>query len=161
MCCAICFSEILHLNVRSQETGVRSQKEENQTTGSWLLTSDFSMYSQNVLDHFHHPRNVGEIAEATAVVEMTNPVCGDLMKLWVVAREGKILDAKFKAEGCIPAVACGSWLAEAIVGKSIQDLASITAMQIEAALGGLPPASRHASALAADALKRVLQALQG
>lgn len=127
---------------------------------SVLLTSCSSMYSDKVLDHFHHPRNVGEIAEATAVVEMTNPVCGDLMKLWVVAHDGRILDARFKTQGCIPAVACGSWLAEAMVGKSIGELATITPEQIEAALGGLPPASHHASALAADALKRLLQALQ-
>ncbi len=119
------------------------------------------MYSEKVLDHFHHPRNVGEIAGATAAVEITNPVCGDLMKLWVVAQEGKIADARFQTQGCIPAVACGSWLAETLVGKSFPELASITAEQIEAALGGLPSASRHASALAADALKRLLEALRG
>lgn len=119
------------------------------------------MYSQKVLDHFHHPRNVGEIAHATAVIEMTNPVCGDLMKLWVVVREGKVFEAKFKTEGCIPAVACGSWLTETMLGKSPAELALLTAGQIEAGLDGLPPASRHASALAADALKRVLRDLQG
>jgi len=119
------------------------------------------MYSQKVLDHFHHPRNVGEISGATAVVEMTNPVCGDLMKLSVVVREGKISEAKFKMEGCIPAVACGSWLTETMAGKSPAELALLTAEQIEAGLGGLPPASRHASALAADALKRVLRELEG
>jgi nitrogen fixation protein NifU and related proteins len=119
------------------------------------------MYSEQVLDHFHHPRNVGEIAGATAVVEMTNPVCGDLMKLWVVAVDGKISEAKFKTQGCIPAVACGSWLTEVMVGKSSSELASLTAEQMEAALGGLPPASRHASALAMDALRRMLRVLQG
>jgi nitrogen fixation NifU-like protein len=119
------------------------------------------MYSEKVLDHFHHPRNVGEIADATAVVEMTNPVCGDLMKLWVVVRDGKVSDAKFKTQGCIPAVACGSWLTETMAGKSFPELAALTAEQIEAGLDGLPPASRHASALTADALKRVLRKLQG
>ena len=119
------------------------------------------MYSQKVLDHFHHPRNVGEIARATSVVEMTNPVCGDLMKLWVVVRDGKISEAKFKTEGCIPAVACGSWLAETILGKSPAELILVTAEQIEAGLDGLPPASRHASALAIDALKQLLRELQG
>ena len=119
------------------------------------------MYSPKVLDHFHNPRNIGELEGATAVVEMTNPVCGDLMKLWVIAKEGKIQDARFKTQGCIPAVACGSWMAEWMVGKSPSELATLTAAQMEAALGGLPPASRHASALAMDALKRVLQALQG
>jgi nitrogen fixation protein NifU and related proteins len=118
------------------------------------------MYSQKVLDHFHHPRNVGEIAGATAGVEMTNPVCGDLMKIWVVFADGKISEAKFKTQGCIPAVACGSWMTEAMVGKTLAELATLTAEQMEAALGGLPPASRHASALAIDALKRLLRELQ-
>jgi nitrogen fixation protein NifU and related proteins len=115
------------------------------------------MYSQSVLDHFHHPRNVGEIADATAGIEMTNPVCGDVMKLWAVVRDGRIVEAKFKTEGCIPAIACGSWLTEAMIGKSCADLAGITPELIEAALGGLPSASTHASRLAADALHRLFQ----
>lgn len=119
------------------------------------------MYSEKVLDHFHHPRNVGEVHGATAEVEVTNPVCGDLMKLGVVVREGKLSEAKFKTQGCIPAVACGSWLTEAMLGKAPAELATITPEEIEAALGGLPPASRHASVLAADALKRLLRVLPG
>ena len=119
------------------------------------------MYSQKVLDHFHNPRNVGELSGATAAIEMTNPVCGDLMKLWVVVRDGKIYETKFKTQGCIPAVASGSWLTETILGKSPAELELITAEQIEAGLDGLPPASRHASALAVDALKQLLQELQG
>jgi nitrogen fixation protein NifU and related proteins len=119
------------------------------------------MYSEKVLNHFHHPRNVGEIADAAAVVEMTNPVCGDLMKLWVLVADGKITEARFKTQGCIPAVACGSWLTETMTGKTLSELASLTAEEMEAALGGLPPASRHASALALSALKQMLRELQG
>ncbi|MGE5325788.1 MAG: iron-sulfur cluster assembly scaffold protein [Deltaproteobacteria bacterium] len=115
------------------------------------------MYSESVLDHFHNPRNVGEISNATAAIEMTNPVCGDLMKLWAVVRDGRIAEAKFKTEGCIPAVACGSCLTEMMNGKSCKDLAAVTAEEIEAALGGLPAASKHASRLAADALQKLLQ----
>lgn len=115
------------------------------------------MYSPTVLEHFHNPRNVGEIENATAVVEMTNPVCGDLMKLWVVVCEGKVVEVKFKTQGCIPAVACGSWLTEMMKGKPLTELAEITPAQIETALGGLPSASRHASRLAADTLQRFLQ----
>jgi nitrogen fixation protein NifU and related proteins len=118
------------------------------------------MYSPTVLEHFHNPRNVGEIENATAVIEMTNPVCGDLMKLWVVVRDEKIFDVKFKTQGCIPAVACGSWLTEEMKGKPLAELAEITPEQIETALGGLPSASRHASRLAADALKRVILLLR-
>ena len=114
------------------------------------------MYSEKVLEHFHHPRNVGEIENATAVVEVTNPVCGDLMKLWVVTRDGKIADVKFKTAGCVPAVACGSWLTETMMGKSLDELQAVTAQQIEDALGGLPTASHHAAVLAADALKLLL-----
>lgn len=117
------------------------------------------MYSEKVLDHFHHPRNVGEIPEATVSIEATNPVCGDLLRLWVVVRDGRIVDARFKVEGCIPAVACASWLTEWMRGRSPAELAAVTPAEIEAALDGLPAASRHATVLASDGLKRVLQAL--
>jgi nitrogen fixation NifU-like protein len=120
------------------------------------------MYSNQVLDHFHHPRNVGEIEEATVVVETTNPACGDLMKLWVVVRDGVIVDAKFKVGGCVPAVACGSWLTETIKGKPLKGLAALTPEQIISGIGGLPGTSKHAAVLASDALKQLLgRSLQG
>jgi nitrogen fixation NifU-like protein len=115
------------------------------------------MYSDRVLDHFHHPCNVGEIPEATAVVEVSNPACGDLMKLWVVVRDSRIQEIKFKVAGCVPAVACGSWLTETLRGKAISEVVTLQAEDIESALGGLPPASRHATVLAADALRRLLK----
>jgi nitrogen fixation protein NifU and related proteins len=118
------------------------------------------MYSEKVLDHFHHPRNVGEIAGATAAIEETNPVCGDLLKLWVLVSDGRVADVMFKVEGCIPAVACASWLTESMRGKTLAELCSLTAEQIEAGLGGLPSASRHASMLAVAGLRRALEALQ-
>ena len=114
------------------------------------------MYSELLLDHFHHPRNVGEIAGATAVVEASNPVCGDLMKLWAVARDGRILEVKFKVAGCVPAMACGSWLTEAILDRSIADLSVLTPDDVTSGLGGLPPASRHAAHLTVETLKRLL-----
>ena len=117
------------------------------------------MYSDKVLDHFHHPRNVGEIPEATRVVEVTNPACGDVMKLWAVVREARIQEIKFKVAGCVPAIACGSWLTEAVKGKELSEVAGLRAEEIESALGGLPPASHHASVLAADALRRLLEAI--
>ena len=115
------------------------------------------MYSAKVLDHFHRPRNIGEIPEPTAVVEVTNPACGDLMKLWVVVRNSHIEDIKFKVAGCVPAVACGSWLTETLRGKALSEVVTLRAEEIESALGGLAPASRHASVLAADALRRLLE----
>ena len=117
------------------------------------------MYSDQVLDHFHNPRNPGEIDEPTAVAEASNPVCGDALKLWILAREGRVIKATFKAQGCVPAVACGSWLTEAIKGKSVAELAAVSADEIETGLGGLPAASRHASMLAITALREALEKL--
>ena len=82
------------------------------------------MYSEKVFDHFHHPRNLGAMADATAVIEVTNPVCGDLLKMWVLVRDGGVSDVKFKVEGCIPAVACASWLTETMMGKPWQNSAA-------------------------------------
>jgi nitrogen fixation NifU-like protein len=117
------------------------------------------MYSNQLLDHFHHPRNVGEIPEATLVVETTNPACGDLMKLWVVVRDGVIVDVTFKVAGCVPAVACGSWLTERIKGMPLVDLTGLAPEQIIVGLGGLPAASEHAAVLASDALQQLLERL--
>jgi nitrogen fixation protein NifU and related proteins len=117
------------------------------------------MYSHKVLDYFHHPRNLGELAESTAVVEATNPVCGDLLKLWVLVREGRVAEAKFKVEGCIPAVACASLLTELMKGKRVPELRLIAADQIEAGLDGLPSASTHASALAITGLRDIIEKL--
>jgi len=115
------------------------------------------MYSDKVLDHFHRPRNVGEIENATAVVELANPACGDLIKLWVKVEAGRITEAKFKVAGCVPAVACGSWLTEWMAGKPAADLVALTPDEIEAALDGLPAASKHAAVLASESLKKILE----
>ncbi len=117
------------------------------------------MYSNEVLDHFHNPRNVGEIDQPAAVAEASNPVCGDSMKLWIRVREGKVSDARFKVQGCVPAIACGSWLTDTIQGKSLAELAEISAEQIEMGLGGLPVASHHASMLAVTALQEAIEKL--
>jgi len=118
------------------------------------------MYSAKLLDHFHNPRHAGEIEDATAVVEASNPACGDLMKLWVIVRDGRIVEAKFKVAGCVPAVACGSWLAEHLSGRQIAELNPLAPAEIEAALAGLPAASQHAAALASDTLRKLLEGIQ-
>jgi NifU-like protein involved in Fe-S cluster formation len=79
--------------------------------------------------------------------------------LWAVVKEGVIIDAKFKMAGCVPAVACGSWLTERIRGRPVTELAGLTPDQIDASLGGLPAASKHAAVLASDALKQLLARL--
>ncbi len=122
------------------------------------------MYNSTVLDHFQNPRNVGELADddddanTIAVAEVTNPVCGDILKLWVKVQEGKVAEVSFKVSGCVPSVACGSALTEMIKGRAVSEL-KITADDIEERVQGLPAASRHAAQLAADAWRAVLEKL--
>ena len=118
------------------------------------------MYSETLLDHFHHPRNVGEIVDASVVVEASNPVCGDLLKLWATVRDGSIQAVKFKAAGCVPSVACASWLTEEILSKSNEELSALTVEDVTRGLAGIPLASRHAAVLAVDALKRLLEQIR-
>ena len=113
-------------------------------------------YSVEVLDHFRHPRYAGELATANRVVEVSNPVCGDVIKLWLRTEQGVVKAASFKAAGCVPAIACGSWLAERIVGRGLEEVQSISPGDVETGLGGLPPASKHAAQLAVDALAQAL-----
>ena len=116
-------------------------------------------YSEKVLDHFQHPRNAGELADADAKVRVENPVCGDIMDLAVKASADHIAEVRFRAKGCVPAIAAGSCLTEMIKGRSLLDAQAIKRDQIVEALDGLPPASLHASHLAMDALKAVLKKL--
>jgi nitrogen fixation protein NifU and related proteins len=114
-------------------------------------------YSAKVLDHFHHPRYAGELEDATFVAQATNPVCGDVMKLWLRIEEGRVKEATFKADGCVPSIACGDWLAEWLsAGCTLDEARSITPETIAAGLDGLPPASSHAADLAVEALRKAL-----
>ena len=117
------------------------------------------MYSPAVLDHFKAPRNAGDLPDATATVEVTNPACGDIMRLAVRVAGGRIAEARFKTRGCVTSIACGSLLTEMIRGKTLADLRGITYTQISDALGELPPATLHGSQLACDALEALLAAL--
>lgn len=117
------------------------------------------LYSPGVLDHFRHPRNAGDLAEATLRVEVTNPVCGDVLQLAVQFDGAHFVEVRFRARGCVSALACGSIITEMVQGKTRQDAGDITAQRIADALGGLPPAARHAAELARDALEAVLKQL--
>lgn len=110
------------------------------------------MHSVEVLDHFKNPRNAGELSDATAAVDVTNPVCGDVLRLAVRVENGRISAVRFKAQGCVAALASASALTELIAGKSLNEAWSVTAAQISAALGGLPQATFHGAQLASDAL---------
>ncbi|HYR87570.1 MAG TPA: iron-sulfur cluster assembly scaffold protein [Terriglobia bacterium] len=114
-------------------------------------------YSEKLLDYFQNPRCVGEIPDAHAVAEVSNPVCGDVMKLWVKVGDGRIQDAKFKAQGCSAAIATSSYATEMLVGMDVADARRITRDQIAEALGGLPASKIHCSVLASDAIKEVLK----
>jgi nitrogen fixation NifU-like protein len=114
-------------------------------------------YSEKLLDYFQNPRCVGEIPDAHAVAEVSNPVCGDVMKLWVKVERGRIQDARFKAQGCSAAIATSSYATEMVIGMSVADARQITKEQIAQALGGLPPSKIHCSVLASDAIKEVLK----
>ena len=114
------------------------------------------MFSEIVLEHFQRPRNAGELPGATAVVEVSNPVCGDLLRLAVVVEGGVVRDARFLCRGCAAAIASSSLLTEKIKAKQLTELKETTAEQIAAELGGLPPASFHAAQLAEDALRALV-----
>ncbi len=114
-------------------------------------------YSERLLDYFQNPRCVGEIRDATGVAEVSNPVCGDVMKLWVRVENGRIADAKFKAQGCSAAIATSSYATEMIIGREVADARRITKEEIAEALGGLPASKIHCSVLACDAIKEALK----
>ena len=117
------------------------------------------MYSPQLLDHFEHPRNVGELPPPALVAEVTNPACGDILRLSAeIDARGVVTNAGYKVRGCAASIAAGSALTELMLGKPVRELARIRASEIEQALGGLEPASRHAAVLCADALERLVQA---
>jgi nitrogen fixation protein NifU and related proteins len=117
------------------------------------------MYSAQVLDHFEHPRNAGEIGDADATAEIENPACGDVLRLSLKLDGERIADIRFKAKGCVPSIACASMLTELVIGKSIEIVRQIERKSVVEALGGLPQASAHAAQLALDALSAALRAL--
>jgi len=118
------------------------------------------MFSPAVIDHFKNPRNAGDLLDATAVVEVTNPVCGDILRLAVKTDGGKVVAARFKTRGCVTAIACSSYVAEWLEGKTFDDVRNLSYEQISKGLGGLPPATMHGAQLAHDALTALLTKLR-
>jgi nitrogen fixation NifU-like protein len=123
------------------------------------LGYDSSVYSELVLDHFRNPRNAGKLANPSAEVQATNPVCGDILELAVRVESGAIVEARFLCRGCTTSIACASLLTERLIASTVAAARSITPEAISEALGGLPPATFHGAQLAADALKLVLAKL--
>ncbi len=114
------------------------------------------MFSAQLLDHFQNPRNAGDLAAADAVAEVSNPVCGDVIRLSLQVRDERIAEIRFKAKGCVPSMACGSALTELALGKTVPEARKLKREDLIAAVGGLPPASSHAAQLALDALSAAL-----
>ncbi|WP_456433641.1 Fe-S cluster assembly scaffold protein NifU [Thermosulfuriphilus sp.] len=115
------------------------------------------MYTKEVMDHFMNPRNVGEIPDADGVGMQGNPVCGDVMKVYIKVKDGRIVDAKFQTFGCGAAIAVSSMITEIVKGKTLEEALKITNKQVAEALGGLPPQKMHCSNLGADALKEAIE----
>jgi len=116
-------------------------------------------YSARFKDHLANPRNAGELLDANAVAEETNPVCGDRLRLMLRVLDGRIEAARFLAYGCAPTIACGSVLAEMIEGMKVEEAAQITRQEIVRTLDGLPSRKQHAAALAIETLRAALNVM--
>lgn len=113
-------------------------------------------YSDEVIDHYENPRNVGEIADADGVGTVGNPACGDVMKLTIRVEDDTIIEAKFKTFGCGAAIATSSMVTELVTGKTLDEALEISNKTVASALGGLPKVKMHCSVLAEDALKAAI-----
>lgn len=116
-----------------------------------------SMYTEKVMDHFKNPRNMGEIPDADGVGTVGNPVCGDLMTVYIKVKDNRIEDIKFKTFGCGAAIATSSMITELAKGKTIEEAIKISRGDVADSLGGLPPIKMHCSNLAADALHAAIK----
>jgi len=115
------------------------------------------VYTDRVLDHFRNPRNMGEIPDADGVGTVGNPVCGDLMSIYIKVKDNRIEDIKFKTFGCGAAIATSSMITELAKGKSLDEAMKISRGDVADNLGGLPPIKMHCSNLAADGLHAAIQ----
>lgn len=121
------------------------------------MSDVWSQYSEKVMEHFKNPRNVGEIENPDGVGHVGNPVCGDIMELYIKVNSGTIVDAKFKTFGCGAAIATSSMVTEMVRGKSIKEALKISNKAVAEALDGLPPVKMHCSVLAEEALKSAIE----
>lgn len=115
------------------------------------------MYSEKVMDHFRNPRNMGEIPDADGVGTVGNPVCGDLMNIYIKVKDNTIEDIKFKTFGCGAAIATSSMITELAKGKTLEEAMKISRANVAESLGGLPPVKMHCSNLAADGLHNAIK----
>jgi len=114
-------------------------------------------YSEKVMEHFRNPHNVGEIKDASGIGKVGNPVCGDIMNLYIKVENDIITDAKFKTFGCGAAIATSSMVTELVKGKTVKEALDVSNRAVAEALGGLPPIKMHCSVLAESALKSAIE----
>jgi nitrogen fixation NifU-like protein len=115
------------------------------------------VYSEQVMEHFRNPRNVGFIEDADGVGKVGNPVCGDIMELTIKVEDNRITDAKFRTFGCGAAIATSSIVTDLVKGKTVEEALEISNKAVVEALGGLPPVKMHCSVLAEQALKSAIE----
>lgn len=115
------------------------------------------MYSERVMDHFRNPRNMGEIPDADGIGTVGNPVCGDMMTIFIKVKDNRITNIKFKTYGCGAAIATSSMTTELAKGKTLEEAMKISRADVADALDGLPPVKMHCSNLAADALHAAIE----
>jgi len=121
------------------------------------MADQWSLYSKKVMEHFQHPHNVGEIKNPDGVGHVGNPICGDIMELYIKVKDNKIIDAKFKTFGCGAAIATSSMVTEMVKGKTIEEALKISNRAVAEALDGLPPIKMHCSVLAEEALNAAIE----
>lgn len=115
------------------------------------------MYSNKVIEHFQNPKNMGELEDADAVGEVGNPVCGDVMHIYIKVKDDVITDIGWKTMGCAAAIATSSMISELAKGKTLDEAMKITKKDVSDALEGLPPIKQHCSNLAADGLHKAIE----
>jgi len=121
------------------------------------MTDPWSLYNEKVMEHFKNPRNVGEMEDPDGVGRVGDPICGDVMELYIKVKDGVIVDAKFKTFGCAAAIATSSMVTEMVKGKRVEEALKISNKAVVEALDGLPPTKVHCSVLAEDALKSAIE----
>ena len=118
---------------------------------------EFGWYSEKVMDHYLHPRNMGEIEDADGVGLVGNPICGDMMKITIKVKGNRLEDVKFKTFGCGAAIATSSMVTELVKGKTIEEALRVTNKTVAEALDGLPPIKMHCSMLAEEGIKAAIE----
>src|ERR1017187_1550555 len=114
------------------------------------------MHSERLLEHFRNPRNAGELSSPAVRVDVSNPACGDILRLWARFENERVVAASFQTRGCTASIAASSALTEWMIGKSRDDLKGLTPAIVEDLIDGLEPASKHAAILCVDGVKRLL-----